>query len=142
MWATRWPACPTCGSRTPLGADPDLGREVLKVLVTGQATKAALTRVEMEGRPEETGLLRCDDRRDMALLRSFEREGAAYYELTHDTLAKEVAIWIGEEEMGTKLARELENWRGLEELIEPASFRSTPPLATISSMASRPQPER
>lgn len=125
---------------TPLGADPDLGREVLKVLVTGQATKAALTRVEMEGRLEEAGALRCDDRRDMALLdatllglqwvrllRSFEREGAAYYELTHDTLAKEVATWIGEEEMQLRVAREilrrsLDNWRHAELLIPPEAL--------------------
>jgi len=119
----------------PLGADPELGREVLKVLVTGQATKAALTRVEIEARLEEAGALRCDDRRDLSLLdatllglqrvrllRSFEREGAAYYELTHDTLAKEIATWIGEEEMQIRVAREilrrsLDNWRHAELLI-------------------------
>jgi hypothetical protein len=120
---------------TPLGADPELGRETLKILVTGQATKAALTRAEIEARLEEAGALRCDDRRDLALLdatllglqrvrllRSFEREGAAYYELTHDTLAKEVATWIGEEEMQIRVAREilrrsLDNWRHAELLI-------------------------
>lgn len=125
---------------TPLGADPDMGRETLKILVTGQATKAALTRAEIEARLEEAGALRCDDRRDLALLdatllglqrvrllRSFEREGAAYYELTHDTLAKEIATWIGEEEMQLRVAREilrrsLDNWRHAELLIPPEAL--------------------
>lgn len=112
------------------GADPALGREILKALVTSQATKAALTHAEIETLLAEAGALDPADEADrrlarearlglerVRLLRGFERGGAALYELTHDYLAAEIATWIGQAEMQTKLARELlrrrvDDWRG------------------------------
>jgi formylglycine-generating enzyme required for sulfatase activity len=121
--------------RTPLGADPELGREILKVMVTGQATKAALTEAEIQAALEEAGLVQIGDEADkerlkntrlglqrVRLVHGFERDGMAYYELTHDCLAREIATWIDQEEMQTRLAREilrraLDNWQHAKLLI-------------------------
>ena len=58
------------------------------------------------------------------MLRGFERDSVALYELAHDHLAAEIATWISEEEMGAKLARELlrramDNWLGAKLLVQP-----------------------
>ncbi|MBN1659779.1 MAG: SUMF1/EgtB/PvdO family nonheme iron enzyme [Anaerolineae bacterium] len=125
----RLPALQREDGRTPLGADPELGREILKIMVTGQATKAALTEAEVRAALAEAGRHHAGDEADEArlkntrlglqrvrLMRSFERDGVAYYELTHDYLAREIATWIDQEEMQTRVAREilrraLDNWR-------------------------------
>lgn len=137
----RLPALLREDERTPLGADPDLGREILKVMVTGQATKAALTEAEIRAVLEEAGLVRAGDEADEArlkntrlglqrvrLIHSFERDGLAYYELTHDYLAREIATWIDQEEMQAKVAREilrraLDNWRHARLLIPADALR-------------------
>jgi len=123
--------------RTPLDADPALGQAILKVMVTSQATKAALTQAEILAWLDEAGVVRAGDATDeegvkstrlglerVRLLRGFERDGVAFYELAHDHLAAEIATWISQEEMQAKLARELlrremDNWRGAGLLIRP-----------------------
>jgi hypothetical protein len=125
----------------PANADLDLAREILKALVTGEETKAAVTRWELDNLLADGGAIQRDDRHDatlvdatlqglqrVRLLRSFEREGAATYELTHDTLAKEIATWIDEAEMQTRMAREilrraLDNWRNAQLLIPLEALR-------------------
>ncbi len=120
-----------------LSADPDLGRAILKVMVTSQATKAALTPAEIVAWLEEAGDIRAGHERDrrrvedtrlglerVRLLRGFERDGQAYYELAHDHLAAEIATWISAAEVQRRLARELlrremDNWRGAGLLIRP-----------------------
>mgnify|MGYP000369887001 CR=1 FL=1 len=122
-------------------ADPALAREILKALVTGEATKAAVTRAELGERLVEAGAIQRDHRRDASLvdatllglqhvrlLRSFERDNAPTYELTHDTLAKEIATWIDQAEMQTRVAREilrraLDNWRHAGLLIPVEALR-------------------
>ncbi len=122
---------------TSLGADPDLGRAILKAMVTSQETKAALTHGEIVTLLDEAGEIQQEGPRDLVrvedtrlglervrLLRGFERDGLAYYELAHDHLAAEIATWITAEEMQAKLARELlrremDNWRGAGLLIRP-----------------------
>lgn len=128
-------------AQLPTGADPALAREILKALVTGEATKAAVTHAELDellveagaiqrGHPRDTQLLEATllGLQQVRLLRSFEREGAASYELTHDTLAKEIATWIDAAEMQTRVAREilrraLDNWRHAQLLIPVEALR-------------------
>jgi hypothetical protein len=123
--------------QTPLDADPALGQAILKVMVTSQATKAALTQAEILAWLDEASVVRAGDATDeesvkntrlglerVRLLRGFERDGVAFYELAHDHLAAEIATWISQEEMQAKLARELlrremDNWRGAGLLIRP-----------------------
>ncbi len=64
----------------------------------------------------------------LRLVRRFREHGQAFYELAHGHVAAEVATWVGQEEMRTKLARELlrrelGSWRTLNRLIDPAAFR-------------------
>jgi hypothetical protein len=104
----------------PLGADPVLGEAMLKVMVTSQRTKAVLSQADLLEGLAEAGALDPEDPADcqlaertrrglerVRLLRGFQREGQAFYELAHDHLAAEIATRISEEEMGAKLAREL-----------------------------------
>lgn len=116
---------------------PELAQAILKVMVTSQATKAALTQAEMIDLLDEAGLIRAGDPADQSLveqtrlslervrlLRGFERNGQALYELAHDHLAAEVARRLDAAELGAKLARELlrrelDNWRGAKLLIRP-----------------------
>ncbi len=126
---------------TPLGADPALGKAILKVVVTSQATKAALTHAEVLAGLDQAGVIQAGDKADqeaventclglegVRLLRGFERDGVAFYELAHDHLAAEIATWISREEMQAKLARELlrremDSWRSpLRKLIEPGAL--------------------
>jgi hypothetical protein len=126
---------------TLLGADPALGREILKAMVTGQKTKAALTHAEILDLLDRAGVIHCADPADCKLveatrlglerarlLRGFERDGAALYELAHDHLAAEIATWISREELGARLARELlsrelDNWRHNQLLVPPEALR-------------------
>jgi len=126
---------------TPLSADPTLGREILKAMVTGQRTKAALTHAEILALLDEAGIIGCTDPADcrlveatrlglerVRLLRGFERDGAALYELAHDHLAAEIATWIGQEELAARLARELlgrelDNWQHNHLLVPPEALR-------------------
>jgi hypothetical protein len=122
---------------TPLGADPSLGQTILKVMVTSQETKAALTHDEIMTLLDEAGEIQQGNHRDrvraedtrlglerVRLLRGFERDGVAYYELAHDHMTRKIATWITVEEMQAKLARdllrrEMDNWRGAGLLIRP-----------------------
>jgi formylglycine-generating enzyme required for sulfatase activity len=122
---------------TSLGADPELGEAILKVMVTSEGTKAALTHDEILNRLDQAGAVECGDPADEALvkntrlglqrvrlLRGFERDGQALYELAHDHLAAEIATWITEEEMAARLVRELltramDDWRSAGLLIRP-----------------------
>jgi iron(II)-dependent oxidoreductase len=125
----RLPALKREDGVTPLGADPALGRAILKTMVTGQRTKAALTHDELLDLLDEAGAIRRGDEADrklaentrlglerVRLLRGFERDGAALCELAHDHLAAEIATWISREEMDARavrelLRRELDSWR-------------------------------
>ncbi len=104
----------------PLEADPALGWEMLKAMVTSRSSKAALAVEELELLLEEAGAVRRDDRADrrrlentrlglaqVRLARSFERDGAAYLEPAHDHLALAVAARLSQAELGARLAREL-----------------------------------
>ncbi|MAT42187.1 MAG: hypothetical protein CL609_07585 [Anaerolineaceae bacterium] len=122
---------------TLLRANPVLARELLKVMVTSQATKAALTQADMAAWLEADGVIQLADEADhlqltctrqgleqVRLVRSFERDGIAYYELAHDYLATEIGSWLDEAEKKTRLARELlqralDNWHQAELLIQP-----------------------
>jgi hypothetical protein len=122
---------------TSLGADPELGEAILKVMVTSEGTKAVLTHDEILNRLDEAGAAQYSDPADEALvkstrlglqrvrlLRGFERDGQALYELAHDHLAAEIATWITEEEMAARLVHELlgramDDWRGAGLLIRP-----------------------
>ena len=58
----------------------------------------------------------------MRLLRGFQHDAVAYYELAHDYLAREIAARISEAEMRGKLARELlrrgmDDWRSSARLV-------------------------
>ncbi len=124
------------------GGDRLLAEALLKVLVTGQETKAALSDAELlRGVAETARAFDPDDARDVAclrdtravlvdlrLVRSFQVGAHALYELAHDHMAAEIATWIDEAEMQAKLARELlrrelASWQSLHKLIEPASLR-------------------
>jgi len=127
--------------QTSLGADPTLGAEILKVVVTSQATKAALTQEEIVELLDEAGIIRGSSAAQrrlventrlglerVRLLRSFERDGIALYELAHDHLAAEIATWISQEEMQSKLVRELlhrqlDNWQHAGLLIPPEALQ-------------------
>ncbi len=107
-------------ARLPDEAMRNTARDLLKVLVTTRATKAALDRESIWNGLAETGALeaanalavtaaedtleRLVNRR---LVREFERGNLALYELAHDHLALEIHSWIDEGEMQAKLAREL-----------------------------------
>ncbi len=107
-------------ARLPDEVSRNTARDLLKVLVTTQKTKAALDRASiLNGLAEmgalddgdglavsnaEAALVRLVNRR---LVREFERGNLALYELAHDHLALEIHSWIDEGEMGAKLAREL-----------------------------------
>jgi hypothetical protein len=117
------------------------GQALLKVLVMSRATKSALDWAGLRNELAESGSLDVasapgeDLTRDvlaalvrLRLVREFERGGVALYELAHDHIAAEIATWIDQAEMNAKLARELlrrelESWRGLGKLIEPAALR-------------------
>jgi hypothetical protein len=118
----------------------EMGREILKVMITSQETKAALTHTEIIDFLEEAGVVRRDRPRDLVLvedtrlglervrlLRGFERDDMAYYELAHDHLAAEIATWIGQQEMKIKVAREIlrravDNWHHAGLLIPPEAL--------------------
>ncbi len=111
------------------GTTTDLGRAILKAMVTSQATKAALTQAEILDMLEEMDLIQSSNPWDVEavektrlgleharLLRGFEQAGVALYELSSQYLAARIATWIGQEEMQVKLVRELlrreiDNWR-------------------------------
>jgi hypothetical protein len=119
----------------PLNADRRLAEAMLKVMVTSQKTKAALSHAELVEGLAEAGELDPTDKTDCALaertrrgleqvrlLRGFQREGVPLYELAHDHVARAVARRISQEEMETKVARELlrremDNWRHAKLLI-------------------------
>jgi hypothetical protein len=119
----------------------EAARALLKVMVTSRATKAALDwRALLDelagiGALDVAGGLAIEATREalarlvnLRLVREFERGGGSLYELAHDHMAAEIATWIDEAEMGVKLARELlrremESWRGLGKLIEPAALQ-------------------
>ncbi|MCP4543138.1 MAG: SUMF1/EgtB/PvdO family nonheme iron enzyme, partial [Chloroflexi bacterium] len=128
------------------GGDRAVAETLLKVLVTSQATKAALNDAEMvagmaEADPDfdpddldDKKLLHATRQAlvDLRLLRSFTAASqageGALYELAHDYIAAEIATWIDEGEMQTKLVRELlrrelESYRILDKLIEPAALK-------------------
>jgi hypothetical protein len=137
----RLPALKREDGVTPLGADPALGRAILKTMVTGQRTKAALTHDELLNLLDEAGAIRRGDEADrklaentrlglerVRLLRGFERDGAALSELAHDHLAAEIATWISQEEMDARavrelLRRELDSWQRHKLLIAPEALR-------------------
>ena len=103
------------------GGDRATAETLLKVMVTSQATKAALDDAEMvNGLAEADPGFDHDDAQAVACLRatrqalvnlrlvsSFKVGKGALFELAHDHMAAEIATWIGEEEMKAKLAREL-----------------------------------
>jgi len=119
----------------PLGADSALGEALLKVMVTSQKTKTALTHDDLLEGLAEAGALDLDDEGDRRraegtrlglerarLLRGFRREGLALYELAHDHIATEIARRINPDEIEAKLARELlsrrlDDWRHAKLLI-------------------------
>jgi hypothetical protein len=120
-----------------LNADEDVGEAILKAMVTSHATKTALTQEEILDLLDEMGIIRSDDEIDrrlventrlgleqVRLVRGFERDGLAYYELIHDHIAAEITARIDQEEMRAKMARELlrremDNWHGAGLLIRP-----------------------
>jgi hypothetical protein len=115
-------------------------RSLLKAMVTSRETKSALdwsallSELAQVGEFDLTQPLARETVRDtlarlvnLRLVREFERGGTTLYELAHDHLATEIATWLDEEEMHAKLARELlcremESWRSLGKLIEPAAL--------------------
>ncbi len=125
------------------GGDRQMAMTLLKVMVTGQKTKAALDEDELvvglgeadpDFDPDDPQALACLRATraalvNLRLVRSFKLGEGALYELAHDHMAAEIATWIGEEEMQAKLARELlgrelGSWRSpLRKLIEPAALR-------------------
>ncbi|TEU19250.1 MAG: hypothetical protein E3J21_04305 [Anaerolineales bacterium] len=122
--------------------DRETAMTLLKVMVTSQATKAALDDTEMvagiaeadpDFDPEDEQDITCLRATraalvDLRLVRSFKVGDDALYELAHDLMAAEIATWIGEEEMQAKLARELlrremDSWHSLGKLIEPGALQ-------------------
>jgi hypothetical protein len=119
------------------GADLLLGEAILKVMVTSQATKAALSQTEIMDGLAEAGLIDLADPTDRALveqtrlglervrlLRSFTRDEQALYEPAHDHLAAAIAHRMDAAEVRVKLAwemlrREMDNWRSSGLLIRP-----------------------
>jgi formylglycine-generating enzyme required for sulfatase activity/Fe2+ or Zn2+ uptake regulation protein len=115
--------------QTSLGADPALGKEILKVMLTSQGAKATLPYAEILEWLDEAGIVQTADNvgretvkntclglERVRLLCRFERAGVVLYELAHDHLATEIASWISAEEIKAKQARELlrramDNWR-------------------------------
>lgn len=101
------------------GGERALAEALLKVMVTSQKTKAALNEADMiDGLVEsqaafdpvsDLGVLKATRQAllELRLLRSFRQGEEAFYELAHDHLAKEIATWITQEEMGVRVAREL-----------------------------------
>lgn len=125
-----------------MGGSREMAVSLLKMLVTSKATKAVLDENEMithmvesdpDFDPDDAAALRhFQVTRDalvvLRLVRRFREHGQAFYELAHGHVAAEVATWVGQEEMRTKLARELlrrelGSWRTLNRLIDPAAFR-------------------
>ncbi len=122
--------------------DRAMAQILLKVMVTSQATKAALNDAEMMAEigevdphfdPKDGQAVDClrDTRKalvNLRLVRSFKVGGSVLYELAHDHMATEIATWISEGEMQTKLTRELlrremQSWHSLGKLIELTSFK-------------------
>jgi formylglycine-generating enzyme required for sulfatase activity len=135
------------------GGDAALAQTLLKVMVTSQKTKAALTWAEMVRGMAETGeafdtgqdqpaLQKTRDALVNArLLRSFQIGEQTLYELAHDHMAAEIGGWLSDAELQTRLARELlrrewEKWESHGLLI------SADALALIHEQrdALRPQP--
>ena len=101
------------------GGDAALAETLLKVMVTSQKTKAALTWAEMTRALAETGEA-FDAQRDQPalqktrdalvnarLLRSFQIGEQTLHELAHDHMAAEIGDWLSDQEMQIRLAREL-----------------------------------
>jgi hypothetical protein len=101
------------------GGDAALAQTLLKVVVTSQKTKAALTWAEMAQGMAETGEA-FDAQKDQPalqktrdalvnarLLRSFQIGEQTLYELAHDHVAAEIGGWLSAEELQIRLAREL-----------------------------------
>ncbi|MEZ4735957.1 MAG: SIR2 family protein [Caldilineaceae bacterium] len=125
----RLPTLPQSDGKTPLGADPALGEAMLKAMVTSDGTKEVQTEADLIDRLEEAGLVNRNDQVDLDLVRNtrqglewvrlvrgFERDKEACYELVHDALAAAVAQRMDEEQLQAKLLRELlrrelDNWR-------------------------------
>ena len=115
-------------ARLPESLRP-MARDLLKVMVTSQATKAALDRRAIMNGLAESGALAVNDQAaevqveealarlvNRRLVREFERGGGALYELAHDHMAAEIHTWIDQAELNVKMARELlrrelETWR-------------------------------
>ncbi len=113
-----------------------VAREILKVMVTSQQTKKAVTTKQLESILKASPLLKIGPKHfdynvlvnslvDQRLIRAFEKDKEVVYELMHDHIAKLVSSWMSELEVRTKvvydlLKRELESWQqfGTSRLIE------------------------
>ena len=122
--------------RVPSGVDWALGKEILKTMITGQATIATLTSVEIQRRLERSGVVPkgseavrktivtiCSVLEQIGLLCRFERWGITFYELAHDLLAAEIVTWMSQEEMEIRkaheaLAQAMVRWRRNGQLIQ------------------------
>jgi formylglycine-generating enzyme required for sulfatase activity len=101
------------------GGDAALAETLLKVMVTSQRTKAALTwggivqgMVEaaeaFDAQQDQPALQKTRDALvNTRLLRSFQMGEQTLYELAHDHMAAEIGGWLSEAELQTRLAREL-----------------------------------
>jgi hypothetical protein len=96
-----------------------IAREVLKELVSSEATKRVLSYAALAARVE-AGKDKLDDVLtrlvDARLLRRDEVAGEVTYEMAHEYLIEEIKKWIDQADLVFKqaeelLAREMENWR-------------------------------
>jgi hypothetical protein len=105
-------------SRLP-GGGAEIAKDVLKELVSSEATKRVLSgdrlavRVEAEGDELETVLARLVDAR---LLHRDQVAGEVTYEMAHEVLIQEIQTWIDQADLAFKqaeelLVREVANWR-------------------------------
>jgi formylglycine-generating enzyme required for sulfatase activity len=113
---------------------------ILHLLVTSSHTKIALPQTEIYKGLVEGGLAAIENQADRflfqetlinlqrtRLLRNFVNDGIVFFELAHDTMARDIGTGIDEKEFNRKLIRELlrrevESWKALGKPVEIGSL--------------------
>ncbi|MBS2039617.1 SUMF1/EgtB/PvdO family nonheme iron enzyme [bacterium] len=104
-----------------LGAERQRARQLLKALVSSQKTKQVMSIDELDARlgwPRENLMAVLKMLVESRLVRSWEEQDRGCYELAHDFLTQEIAVWETPEEVAAKhaqavLANEMRNYTKL-----------------------------
>lgn len=128
-------------------AERAVARALLKAMVSTEDTRSVRRAPELAraaGISVERALGVLDGLVRLRLVRALEREDGAWYELTHDVLAREISRWLTDEDRRAAQVRELleQGVRGHQQLGLLLSAEQLALVRPVSSRLALTQPER